>query len=297
LKRLTWTKTAFMIEWIFLIRHGQERKTEMVQIEEAESLEPGVFTAALRSKVFGTVYHHEKETGSTNAVIRHLAEKGAPEGTLVIAESQSLGRGRRGRSWVSPPGGIWLSLLLRPGIDPHGASLQALVAAVALKEALWQTEKVSAAIKWPNDLLWGEKKIAGILAEMKAMTGQLDYLIVGVGINANFPADCLPEALQGNATTLLEILKRPVHRQLLVASFLATWEKHYFSALQEGYAGVLELWRSYSNTLGRDVGLQSGGRQVTGRALDIDEKGRLVVETAPGLREAFLAGEVTLQKG
>jgi BirA family transcriptional regulator, biotin operon repressor / biotin---[acetyl-CoA-carboxylase] ligase len=268
----------------------------MAQMEEAESLRPAVFTPGLKSKVFGTFYHYEKEMGSTNAAIRHLAEKGAPEGTLVIAESQSLGRGRRGHSWVSPAGGIWLSLLLRPNIEPQRAPLQTLLAAAALTEALWQAEKVSAAIKWPNDLLWRDKKIAGILTEMKAMTGHLDYIIVGVGINANFPADCLPEPLRGSATTLYEILGRPIHRQRLVASFLLAWEKHYLLALQEGYAKALDVWRSYSSTLGRDVDLQSGDRQVTGRALDIDEEGRLVVETAPGLREAFLAGEVTLKK-
>lgn len=262
----------------------------------AESLTPGVFKPDLKSKVFGKFYHYEKEMSSTNEAIRHLAEKGAPEGSLVIAESQSLGRGRRGHSWVSPPGGIWLSLLLRPNIDPQEAPLQTLLAAVALTEALWQVEKVFAAIKWPNDLLWRDKKIAGILTEMKAKTGHLDYIIVGVGINANFPADSLPEALHGSATTLYEILGRPIHRQLLVASYLHAWEKHYFLTLKGGYAKVLDLWRSYSSTLGQDVELKSGDRHVTGRALDIDEEGRLVVETAPGLRETFLAGEVTLKK-
>lgn len=269
----------------------------MAQIEGGDSLDPGMLMPILKTSAFGVEYHYEQETASTNAALRTLADNGAPEGTLVLAESQSGGRGRRGRSWISPAGGIWLSLLLRPALSPPQAPLQTLLAAVALTETLRREEGIAAAIKWPNDLLWQEKKIAGILTEMKGTMGHLDYLIVGVGINANFPAACLPDSLRDNATTLREILHGPVDRRRLLASFLHAWEKHYYFALREGYAKALHLWRSYNMTLGRDVRLQSGERQVTGRALDIDDEGRLIVETAPGRRETFLAGEVTLQKG
>jgi len=260
-------------------------------------LTPSEWLPRLKTQAFGRVYHYLPEVLSTNALARELAQRGSPEGTLVVAESQTGGRGRLGRSWVSPPGGIWLSLLLRPSQDPARAPLQTLLAAVALREALAAAEGLEAAIKWPNDLLIRGKKVAGILAEMGTGDGGLNYLVAGVGINANFPANRLPEPLRGKAGTLQDLLGRPLERPRLLAAFLKTWEDCYHQAAREGYEDILKRWRRSSLTLGKRVSLDTGEGQVTGRALDIDERGGLVLETGRGRTRTFLAGEVTLLEG
>jgi BirA family transcriptional regulator, biotin operon repressor / biotin---[acetyl-CoA-carboxylase] ligase len=259
-------------------------------------LTPSEGLPGLKTRTFGRVYHYLPELVSTNAMARELALQGSPEGTLVVAGSQSGGRGRLGRSWASPPGGLWLSLLLRPSLEPARAPLQTLLAAVALRESL-AAAGLEAAIKWPNDLLARGKKVAGILAEMGGGSGDSRFLVVGVGINANFPADRLPEPLRLKAGTFQDLLGRPLERPRFLAVFLETWEDCYDRAAREGYGDILERWRRGSLTLGKKVCLDTGSGLVVGRALDIDARGGLVLETERGRTRTFLAGEVTLLEG
>ncbi len=261
------------------------------------SLVPARLTPRLKTAEFGRVYRYLAEVDSTNSLARALAEAGAPSGALVAAEIQTGGRGRLGRPWVSPPGGIWLSLLLRPPLTPAAAPLQTLLAAVALREVLQEGEGLQAAIKWPNDVLCRGKKVAGILTEMKAKGGELEYLVAGVGINANFPGTLLPPHLREKGGTLMDLLGRPLDRPGLVSAFLLAWEGYYRQAVEEGYGEALAKWRRHNVTLGKRVLIDTGRGRAAGRALDIDAGGGLIVETGPGCRETFLAGEVTLLEG
>lgn len=258
------------------------------------SLTPEEFIPRLETKEFGRAYHYLPEVTSTNALARSMADKGGTAGTLVVAETQTGGRGRLGRNWVSPPGGIWLSLVLRPPLAPSRAPLQTLLAAVALREALLKGAGLACSLKWPNDVLCGGKKVAGILTEMKSAGENLEYLVAGVGVNANFPGNLLPKPLREKAGTLLDLLGRPVDRPGLLADFLGIWEGYYTRALQRGYDQVLEAWRQGSGTLGKKIRIHTTRGPVTGRALDIHAEGGLIVETGPGILETFLAGEVTI---
>jgi BirA family biotin operon repressor/biotin-[acetyl-CoA-carboxylase] ligase len=252
-------------------------------------IQEGLETAALGHKV----YHHY-ETASTNRLARELAGQGAPEGVVVIAESQRSGRGRLARNWFSPPGGIWFSLLLRPRLLPHQAQLLTLAAAVAAVEATAETSGLVAGIKWPNDLLLAGKKLAGILTEVSAEMELLHYLVLGVGVNANIPAAAFPAELQSTATSLLAQSGRMVDRAAWLRNFLQRFEKWYLEAQGQEFAGLLTEWRRYSLTLGSAVTVCLPGRNVDGTAVDIDEHGALQVRTSAGM-ETFPAGELRLR--
>ena len=258
-----------------------------------DSLAPSQVLPLLKTKEFGRSYFYLPETVSTNLLAGEQARKGAPHGCLVVAETQSGGRGRRGRSWVSPSGGIWMSLVLRPRMEPSRAPLQTVLAAVALREAL-EGEGIKGSIKWPNDILCSGRKVSGILTEIQTGEEGIRHLVVGLGINANFSGRQLPEDLQSRSGTLLDLLGRPLDRSQFLAGFLRIWEAYYRRSTQAGYHEVLQEWRRDNCTLGRRVHLDTGTRRVTGRAVDIHQEGGLLVEEASGRRELFLAGEVTL---
>ncbi|MHB1255521.1 MAG: biotin--[acetyl-CoA-carboxylase] ligase [Dethiobacteraceae bacterium] len=248
----------------------------------------------LRTKILGKQIHYRRTMDSTNRLARELAAAGAAEGTVILSEEQLAGRGRLGRSWVSPAGGIWLSLILRPQLAPHKAQLITLLAAVAAVEATQKTTGLVPGIKWPNDLLLGGRKLAGILTEVSAEMERVNYLVLGIGLNANLSAEHFQGELADSATSLLLELGQSVCRVRWVQNFLTLFEQAYLATEEQGFASVLACWRRYSVTLGQDVIVSLGGRSVHGTALDIDEQGALLVKTVSGL-ETFLSGEVSLK--
>jgi BirA family transcriptional regulator, biotin operon repressor / biotin---[acetyl-CoA-carboxylase] ligase len=235
---------------------------------------------------FSVDYH--ETVASTNARARDLAIEGA-ENVVVLADAQTGGRGRLDRGWDSPTGGIWLSVLCRPAIEPSRAPLYTLAAAVATTRAI-RTTGVEAAIKWPNDLLVpaekdndendgdesGERKLAGILTEMRGEADRLAWLVVGIGINANIMSADLP----AGATSLYEqrggenVTRAPLVRTLL----------NEFDGLRTDLGSVIEAWRTHTLTLGRRVRVETARESVVGRAIDITAEGALVIETPDGSR-------------
>jgi BirA family transcriptional regulator, biotin operon repressor / biotin---[acetyl-CoA-carboxylase] ligase len=248
----------------------------------------------LGTSVLGRKAYHFAELDSTNHKARQLAQGGEPEGTVVLAEVQTGGRGRLGRQWNSPAGGIWLSVILRPKLAPFEVQLLTLVTAVAVVEATWDVCGIRPGIKWPNDLMLQERKMAGILTEVSAEIERVNFLILGIGVNANITSDSFPGPLQKTATSLLEQGGHAVDRVAWVRRFLERMEKYYLQAIAGEFEQVLSRWRTYSVTLGREVSVQVSGRTVLGTALDIDNSGALIVKTGTGT-EKFLAGEVTLR--
>jgi len=262
-------------------------------VARPDKLLPTEIRAGLVTVKLGQVVHYFSRVNSTNDVARELARQGADEGTLVVAEEQTDGRGRRGRSWVSPPGtDIFASLILRPNLLPARAPLLTLTTAVAGAEAIRGLTGLPAAIKWPNDLLINGRKVAGILTEMSAEIDTIFYVIVGIGINVNtvsFPAD-----IGGIATSLALESGQPFSRRRLLQLFLQQLERWYHTLLDRREE-VLQRWRELSLTLGREVTVYSPNFTVYGRALNIDQEGALLLETDLGEQVRILSGDVSLR--
>ena len=259
-----------------------------------DTLLPEEISTYLKTKVLGRDIYYFQEIDSTNYYGKALGEKGVSEGALVLAETQQKGRGRLGRSWNSPPKkGLWFSILLRPQISPQEISLLTLLAATAIVQVLKRKYQLKAGIKWPNDLLLDGRKFAGILTEMKAETDQVNYLVLGIGINVNQGAEDFPEELVNIATSLSLEKGSPLHRAKLLAAILEELENMYFRFLQEGFNFTLELWKKYNITLGQHVVITNWQSTFKGYAEDIDSKGGLIVVLADGTRKTVYSGDVS----
>jgi BirA family biotin operon repressor/biotin-[acetyl-CoA-carboxylase] ligase len=262
-------------------------------IEVPDKLTPLELRPLLTTHDVGQVLHWYEEIGSTNDRARELAEEGAEHGEVVIAEAQTAGRGRRGRLWASPARkNLYFSVILRPDLPPARAPELTLVASVALCDALRQAG-VQAGIKWPNDLLASERKIAGILTELAAEADRVHWVVIGAGINVNAREEDFPEELRGEATSVLLERGEPAPRALFAAACLTALEGWIDRHAEEGFAVVREAWRERSTTLGREVTVRTDGREIVGIAEDIDEAGALLVRGPAGL-ERILAGDVAL---
>jgi BirA family biotin operon repressor/biotin-[acetyl-CoA-carboxylase] ligase len=241
----------------------------------------------------GPVYHFETAE-STNDLAKVLGTQGAAEGTMVVAETQTAGRGRLGRSWLSPPGlGIYVSLLLRPPLPPNELPQITLATAVSVVRALTRAVGVTPGIKWPNDLILKGKKLGGILTEMETESDQIRYLVVGMGLNVNNPD--FPPELAGRATSLLKEEGQSFPRLTILKAWLEEFEGLYLQFLARGFPEILEEWKQHSVTLGKYVAVRQGPRQIEGLAMAVTPDGALVLETARGEEVRVTSGEITLE--
>ena len=265
-------------------------------IQAPDLLVPAEVEPLLRTRCFGRRgIHHSVEIGSTNDRAKELAHGGAPEGTLVVAESQSAGRGRFGRAWASPGrGGLYLSLILRPSLAPSEAPQITLLAGVGVCRAINALTPVGAGIKWPNDVLIKGKKVAGILTEMEAEMDRIHHLIVGIGINVNTRMSFLPRAVRERATSLLEETGKPISRKDLLAMVLAEMEALWAQAERGGFDAVRAAWKRLNVTLGRRVRIEGMDVAVLGTAMDLDDRGALLVRAQDGPLHRIPFGEVSL---
>jgi len=248
----------------------------------------------LNTHDIGQVLHCFQSIGSTSDQAKALAEDGAGHGEVVVAEAQTGGRGRRGRSWVTAPGrNVAFSVVLRPsGLPTARAPELTLVASLAICDAL-RRAGVDAGIKWPNDVLVGGRKIAGILTELAAEPDQVHWVVVGVGVNVNTRAEDFPPELRGLATSVLLERGQPAPRALFLAACLTLLEEWYDRHAEEGFEPIRAAWKERSVTLGREVMVQLDGRELVGRAEDLDATGALLVRSAAGV-ERVTSGDVSL---
>jgi len=248
----------------------------------------------LHTKRFGRQMRILDVVASTQDELRTLAEQGAAEGTLVIAEQQTSGRGRMGRNWVSPLGkGIWMSLLLRPPVPLPLTPQLTLLAAVALSRAISRiVPELSIGIKWPNDLLVGGRKISGILLESAAEDERLRYVVAGLGISVNLEEKDYPDELLPKAISLKMASGRELNRSDLIASILAEFEGLYDLYLEQGFAPIRSLWEARSVTLGHETLLNTPQGSVTGIPRGLDELGGLRVELADGSWRTIYSAEI-----
>lgn len=251
--------------------------------------------AHLKSKALGQNVYHFASIGSTQEYSFGLAQKGMSEGALVVAEEQTGGRGRRGRSYFSPRGGIWFSILLRPPLPPHMAPVISLAAGVALAEVAAELGLQSILLRWPNDVLIGGKKLSGILAEMSAEPDLLHFVILGIGINANMARDSFPEELRQMATSLELEIGQKVNRVEILCNVLQKLEKYYMQLLEKGPSSILEAWKSFPNILGKHVKVNSLDGVYEGVAAGLDEEGALLIKDDAGQQRKFVAGDVSVR--
>ena len=245
----------------------------------------------LKTDFIGHDIHYFKEVDSTNDVARYLAEEGAEEGTVVVAEIQNRGKGRRGKTWISPPGGVWMSIILRPDIPPSKAPQLTLVTGVAVAETLKEELKLDVGIKWPNDILIGNKKVCGILTEVNASIDNVNYVIVGIGIDMNVEIPLFPPNLQKDATSLKNELDTEINGAMLVQKFLLKFEDLYNQFKEGKFPEILSEWRLLSKTIGNNVEVRTRGKTVRGEAVGINKDGILILELEDGSLRKMISGE------
>jgi BirA family biotin operon repressor/biotin-[acetyl-CoA-carboxylase] ligase len=259
---------------------------------------PGFSAEELRTSVRGgllrqVVFHGQAE--STNDIAMRLAGGGAPHGTVVAADSQTGGKGRMGRAWASPPGcNIYMSVILRPSITPRYATLLTLLASVSSADALRAMTGIEAGIKWPNDIVVGTRKLGGILLEMRSELDRVLHAVVGIGINVNMRLKELPGDLREQATSVLAETGVEHPRVGIMAAVLDRLFAGLVTLERKGPSRLIGQWREFSSTLQRTVRVKTERESFTGRAMDIDREGRLLVRTRGGGTRTVSSGDVEM---
>jgi BirA family biotin operon repressor/biotin-[acetyl-CoA-carboxylase] ligase len=291
-----WAHIKNLRELGFEIIASPHRGYELICSPEkivAEDLESRVRV----KQIIGRRIYVVETTTSTNDVVDKYASNHEAEGLVVFSESQTHGRGRMGRKWVSPRGkGLWFSVLLRPKLTANECTQLTIAAAVSLVRAIKRTTGTAPEIKWPNDLLVQGRKIAGILTEMQAELDCVRHVVIGVGIDVNQNISEFPPQLREIATSLKIISGSPVNRATLAEAILREMDRDYQRIMHGRFNEVAEQWANYCGTLGKIVDIQTGGNRVTGRAESLDETGALLVRTQHGRIERVTGGDVAVTR-
>jgi BirA family biotin operon repressor/biotin-[acetyl-CoA-carboxylase] ligase len=258
-----------------------------------DTLIPSELRAGLDTRVVGREIVYFEETDSTNVRAHDLGEKGAVEGTVVVADRQTAGKGRMGRHWASPGGvNLYVSVLLRPNILPVEAPQLTFLSALATARAVEEVGGMSAAVKWPNDVLLGGKKVAGLLNEMSAETEGIHFVVLGIGVNLNMRDDQFPSELRYPATSVALETGKPVSRAAFARALFRHLDSLYELYLEKGFTPVIRAWEALFELLGREVEVDSQDRVLSGRVEGLDEDGALLLRLDSGARERILAGDV-----
>ena len=259
----------------------------------AQEIEEGLDT-----RVFGKRgIDYFKELDSTNMRAKELARGDAPEGTVIIAENQTRGRGRMGRNWSSPKGdGIYASLILRPVMSPGGAPRITLMTAVAVADALLSQIELELKIKWPNDILVKGKKLAGILTEISTEMDAVNYILVGLGLNVNIAPESFPEEIREKATSLFIETGERFPRVKLMRAYLEQFEKYYEMFKRNDFFPIMHRWKQLSGIVGQKIRVDVMGRTHVGKVVDIDDDGVLILKDNQGRLQRIFSGDVTLDE-
>lgn len=264
-------------------------------LKNTDLLIPEEVSLKLETSILGKQIVYRKELTSTQDIASKLAIKGAPEGSIILAEKQTSGRGRKGRPWISPPlGGLYVSIILKPEIKPFNIIQLPLVVGVAVARAIKVVTQLPAAIKWPNDIFIGTKKVAGILAEVKCNMDSVDYAIIGIGVNINTRMDELPLVLRNTSTSLSEAYGQSINRIEFLCRLLSEIETVYSDFVSSGYDPIRNQWRMLDNTIGSTVLVNDGKNEIVGKAIDIDEDGFLLVKTDHGTIKRVISADVSI---
>jgi len=267
-------------------------------IKSTDLLLPEEIGLGLETSVIGKHILHHQEVTSTQDVAEELAKGGADEGIVVIAETQTNGRGRKGRDWISPSeGGAYISIILKPNLLPSQIIQIPLIAGVGVCRAIQRASTVQPRIKWPNDIIINGKKVAGILTEMSCEIDRVHYVVLGIGVNVNTPMSFLAELTGGIANSLANECGESVSRVRLVQYILGEFEHIYTKFLAFGFSAIREDWKMLNNTIGSWVKVSDGRRVVVGMAFDIDDDGFLLVKKENGDVKRITSGDVLQSNG
>ena len=265
-------------------------------ISAPERVSESEIQLGLETKHLGKHIHHLESTETTQKIAHKLANEGAPEGTLVIAEEQLSGKGRLMRSWHSPKfTGIWMSLILRPKIPVHQAPQLTLLAAVAVAQAIEDTTELQPQIKWPNDILINKKKVTGILTEMQAESDSVHSVIIGIGMNVNQQKADFPEELQEKASSLFLEAGETISRAWVIQRLLFRLESLYEQFLEEGFEPIKKLWEAYAVSLGQVIKATTMNEEIVGFARGITDSGVLLLEDRAGTVHSIYSADIEIQ--
>lgn len=280
------------------VSHTQASGAGKAMSQPLDLVMPEVIARYLRTSFVGRTMLYTSTTGSTNDDAKALAAD-YPEGTVFVAESQSGGKGRIGRRWSSPPGGVSMSVLLRPKIPPSGAPALSLVAGYAVAMAIRDRLDLDARMKWPNDVLVGVRKVCGVLCEMRAEAGRVAEVIAGIGINANTGPDELPPEVRDSAASLKVLAGRTVNRNRLIADVLGHLEIAYRDFLSRGLEGLVPKIMAVCAFLGEPVSVRNltaaDHGEVLGVFQGIDVEGRALLKLPGGETRTLAAGDLSLR--
>lgn len=255
-------------------------------------------TRRLTGKTIGGAVHFFPEVDSTNDAAFRLAMSGADEGTVVVADAQSGGKGRLKRRWQSPPGcNLYTSIVLRPPVKPAAASQITLVAGVALAEFISHYCPGDVNLKWPNDVLIRGKKVCGILTEMKTTGGDIEFIIAGIGVNLNMKRSAFDETLRQTATSLREEMGREISRLNFTVGMYDTLERFYDVFVREGFSPVRDIWLRYAAGLRKQVRVVFGSEVLEGEMVGLDGDGALLVQDWSMAIKRVIAGDASLGEG
>ncbi|MBN1473384.1 MAG: biotin--[acetyl-CoA-carboxylase] ligase [Syntrophaceae bacterium] len=251
----------------------------------------------LAGEIIGHSIHYFQEIGSTNDEAFRLGMDGAPEGTVVVADSQSAGKGRLQRSWFSPPqANIYTSIILRPEFNPADAPRITIMAGLAAAQTIETYCPREARIKWPNDVLLDGKKVCGILAQMQTNEDKIDFVILGIGINVNIAADDFPAEIRKIATSLAAQTGAFHSRHDLLITLYKNLSKWYKTLISTGFEMISDEWLRMASLIGCKIQVKFGNEIIKGKAVGIDERGALVMSDSKGKTVKILAGDASILK-
>lgn len=247
----------------------------------------------LETEWMGSRIIHEESVTSTQKIAHEAARNGAPHGTIVLADEQTEGKGRMNRSWHSGRGkGMWLTILLRPEILPQNASQLTLLTATVLADLLSSYEGIHPQIKWPNDILLGGRKAAGILTEMQAEQDRVQYLLIGIGLNVNQHSGDLPEELQTKAASMSSVTGKNYSIKRIIQQLLLEFEQAYKGYLQDGFGPYKEKWENYGFKIGKKIHIRTLKESWSAPFLGISEDGALLTLTSEGTETKVYSADI-----
>ena len=242
-----------------------------------------------------TVYYY-RIVDSTNSVAKDFAKKNKENGTIIISKTQSSGRGRNNHSWISPEGGLWMSIIFKPDISLDKIQYLTLIAGISLSKTINESFDLESKIKWPNDVYINDKKISGILTEGHITNHSVDYLILGIGVNINNTRLNLSQDLQKKVISLRDELNKEVNIPQFLNKFLVNLEKYYNMLVDNEFDKILDDWRQLTNTLGKIVEVKQLNETIIGEAYDINKDGSLIIKKENGEFRTILAGDCSIKK-
>ncbi len=264
-------------------------------ISRPDILLPTEIQRNLTTKYIGRQIFYHHQVSSTNSMAKEsIKDKKVHfrEGTVIVADVQTTGRGRLGRTWYSPPGGLCITIILFPNLEPVYISRITLMTAVVLVQSIRKLYGIPVQIKWPNDLVLRNKKLCGILTEMAAESDRINYVVVGIGVNANLKGEDFPKDIRGKSISLQEILGESISRIKLTQLLLENFEKYYNVLQKKEFAPILEEWKESANYLGKKITVVSAEQTISGKAIDITPEGALIIRKEDGELVHVLSGTV-----